>query len=92
VPKTTVFSLGWGEAHSEVAIGKVHEHAEIPTLDGFGDCLHVLHLEWTFGLKFVQRTIIGAEPKTSVLFGYRKDGRLEVPERFAPGSASDLRA
>jgi hypothetical protein len=92
VPEATVFALGWGKAHREITVGKVHEHAKIPLLDGFGDCLDVLHFEGTLGLKLVQRTVVGAEPKPSVLFGDREHGGFKVPKGFALRPAGDLRA
>ncbi len=92
VPETTVFPLRWGEAHREVAVGEIHEHAKIQRLDGLRDRLDVLHLERPFGLEFVQGTIIGAEPKPSVLLGDREYGRFEIPERSTLSPAKALRA
>jgi hypothetical protein len=92
VPEATVFSLGWGESYRKVAVGEVHEHAEIQRLDGLRDRLDVLHFERPLGLELVQGTIIGAEPKPSVLLGNREYGRFKIPERLTLRPAKALRA
>jgi hypothetical protein len=90
VPEAAVFALCWRETHGKVAIGQVDQHAEITPLDGLGHRLDVLHLEWPFRLKLIQRPVIRAEAKTTILLRDREDGRFEVPERLALGPANIL--
>ena len=92
VQEAAVFPLRWGKAHRKIAVRKIDQHPVIPRLNGLCHRLDGLHLEGPLDLELVQRSVVGAQPKTSVLLRDRENGRFKIPERFALGPAKGLRA
>jgi hypothetical protein len=81
VAETTIYLLGGMRSHREIAIRKVHEHAEVFRLNALGDRLNSIHLEGDLRLDFVQRAIVRVQTEYTVLLRYDKHRRLEVLER-----------